>query len=148
MKRNYLFKSEEELAQFTEKFSKTIQSGAVLALVGDLGAGKTTFTKYLARELDIKQDVTSPTFTLAREYQGRLNTKPITFYHLDAYRLKNIEEAQSLGVEDWLADKDGILVIEWAEKIKELLPVDTIWFRFEHTDKTTERKLTIASYGD
>ncbi|MFC1632517.1 tRNA (adenosine(37)-N6)-threonylcarbamoyltransferase complex ATPase subunit type 1 TsaE [Patescibacteria group bacterium] len=144
MKTDYLFDSEEALAKFTKEFSKTIKSGSVIALVGDLGAGKTTFTKYLAKELGVEQEITSPTFTLAREYSGKVGSEPITFYHLDAYRLKNSEEAKALGLEDWLADKKGVLVIEWAEKIKDLLSPETIWLRFEHTKNPQERKLIIA----
>lgn len=102
------------------------QAGAVWALVGDLGAGKTHFVKGLAEGLGAAATVTSPTFTLVHEYaSGRL-----PLYHLDFYRLESADEALNLGLDEYL-DGDGLTVIEWADKFPMLLPAHTEWFYFE-----------------
>ncbi len=90
---------------------------------GGLGSGKTTLTKGIAAGLGVKEVVTSPTFTLISEYEGR-----IPLYHMDLYRLDSVEEFELLGVEDMLYGT-GISVIEWSEKAREILPEDTIFIR-------------------
>lgn len=110
--------------------------------MGDLGSGKTTFVQGLARGLGIKERILSPTFILMRQYDiktknqnknasfGRAKLKNL--YHIDLYRLVgNIEqEYRSLGLEEIVGEKENIVVIEWAEKVRGLLPADTIWIRF------------------
>ena len=93
----------------------------MLALNGDLGAGKTTFAKGVARGLGIEEEVTSPTFTVVSEYEGRLR-----LHHIDAYRLSGVEDFVSVGAEELLSDAGGICLIEWGDRIAEVLPADVL----------------------
>lgn len=105
-----------------ERFATTLQAGDVVALNGDLGAGKTHFSKGLVVGLGAGDEVTSPTFSLVQEYlSGRF---PI--YHFDFYRLETAEELISLGWDDYL-DEGGIILVEWADKFPEFLPDTTLW---------------------
>ena len=108
--------SPQKTKALAEMIGRAVSAGTLITLSGDLGAGKTTFTQGLAKGLDIDRKVTSPTFTIMKEYKGRL-----PLYHIDAYRLENI--TQDLGFEDYI-DGDGVCVIEWANFIeyKEIRP--------------------------
>ena len=121
--------SPAETIAFARQFAARLKPGDVVALSGDLGAGKTTFVKGLVG------NATSPTFTLIHQYPG-----PI--YHIDLYRLNTIQQALAIGIEDYLPAADGITVIEWAEKIESLLPANTIRVRIEVTSEN-ERHITI-----
>ena len=112
--------SEAETEALGERLAKCLRAGAVVALYGDLGAGKTAFVRGMARGLDIRESVTSPTFTIVNEYPG----DPALF-HFDMYRLKNAEELYGIGWEDYL-DRNGICVTEWSERIEEALPEDAV----------------------
>jgi tRNA threonylcarbamoyladenosine biosynthesis protein TsaE len=116
----------------------------VIALEGELGAGKTTFVQGLAKLFGIKAKVKSPTFNLMKKYKiGTKNKRQATnLYHLDCYRLKNHNDLLVLGIKDILKNKDNILLIEWPERIKKILPKKHIKIRFEHIDKNT-RKISI-----
>lgn len=104
-----------------------LRRGDILALCGDLGAGKTHFVKGLAAGLGAGAAVTSPTFTLIHEYlSGRL-----PLYHFDFYRLEDEDEVLKIGLDEYL-DGDGVCVIEWGDKFPDLLPTHTQWFRFTH----------------
>ena len=104
-------KSEYETRQFGEELARTLKPGDVIALIGDLGTGKTTLTKYIARELGIMQAITSPTFTIICEYKdGRL-----PLYHFDVYRLNSADEMLELGYEEYFFG-DGVCIVEWADK--------------------------------
>ncbi len=133
--------SEIETIEFAKKFAKNLKGGEVLALEGELGAGKTTFIKGLAEGLKVADTITSPTFVLLKEYKGKINDKKISFVHVDAYRADDIEDIKSVGIEDYLNRNDVILAIEWAEKIKEILPKSTINISFLHI-KEKERKIS------
>jgi len=137
-------KSVEETWDLAEKIAKILKAGDFLALVGDLGGGKTTFTKGLAKALDIKDEIQSPTFTLIKEYKVIQNRKYKIkkLYHLDMYRLCNIKEAKELGLEELFQEKDSIFVVEWADRIKELLPNHTKFIEFDFINETT-RKIII-----
>ena len=103
-----------------------VQPGDVLALTGDLGAGKTHFVKGLAAGLGVnKADVTSPTFTLVNEYNGGR----LPLFHIDLYRLDSAEEAIAIGLDEYLSSS-GVTVIEWADKFPELIPAAAKWRRF------------------
>jgi tRNA threonylcarbamoyladenosine biosynthesis protein TsaE len=117
--------SPAETFAFGQTVAAALQSGDVLALSGDLGAGKTHFVKGLAAGLGITTGVTSPTFTLIHEYPGGR----LALYHLDLYRLETADELTRIGFDDYL-DAEGVLAIEWAEKFPELLPAHTRWFDF------------------
>src|SRR3989338_5736369 len=101
-----------------EKLAKKLRRGDVVALYGDLGSGKTTFTKGIGKGLGVKNPVriNSPTFVLIKEYKGR-----IPLYHLDLYRLNDLKEIENLAIEEYIYG-DGVTVIEWAEKMECLLP--------------------------
>ncbi|MGY4691193.1 tRNA (adenosine(37)-N6)-threonylcarbamoyltransferase complex ATPase subunit type 1 TsaE [Salibacterium sp. K-3] len=100
-----------------EKLGSILAAGDVITLEGDLGAGKTLFTKGLARALQITETVNSPTFTIIKEYHGTL-----PFYHMDLYRLGG-EEAEEMGLEEYI-ESSGVCVIEWADRIEDILPPD------------------------
>jgi tRNA threonylcarbamoyladenosine biosynthesis protein TsaE len=111
----------------------------VIALYGELGAGKTSLVKGIAQGLEIQEHVTSPTFTLIQEYQGKL-----PMYHFDCYRLNSIEEFSQLGPDEYFFGK-GVCLIEWAEKIEPLLPPNRISIRIDYIDPVrlpTDRKIT------
>ena len=103
-----------------ERLARALRPGDVVALYGELGAGKTCFVQGLARGVEARNEVTSPTFIFINEYQGR-----IPIYHVDLYRTEGLQEILDLGVEEYLYG-DGITVVEWAEKIEHLLPAGTI----------------------
>ncbi len=116
-----------------QKIAKTIKGGEVFALIGDMGSGKTTFTKELGKNLGIKNTITSPTFVLMQEYKTGIKNKknaPLWLYHLDLYRSKNFEEIKALGVEEIWDRPETITVIEWADKITENLPKNSIKINF------------------
>lgn len=110
---------------FGEEVAKELQSGDIIALVGDLGAGKTHFSKGVVLGLGSDDDVTSPTFSLVNEYQGGR----IPIFHFDFYRLDSPDELEQIGWEEYL-DETGVVVVEWADKFPELLPEQTIWYQF------------------
>jgi tRNA threonylcarbamoyladenosine biosynthesis protein TsaE len=124
-----------EIARF---IGGKLRKGDILALSGELGSGKTCFTGGLARGLgvDEKYQITSPTFTLINEYPGRCK-----LYHFDVYRLNGYSEFEDLGYEEYFCGK-GVVVIEWAEKIVQILPADTFFISFEYIDEN-RRKIII-----
>ena len=136
--------SAEETEQIAFKYAQTLKKPIVISLVGDLGAGKTTFTKGFAKGLNIKEMVTSPTFTIMNDYTS--GTLPL--YHFDMYRLTSKEEAIELGFEEYfdLRKLDGICVVEWAENVKGLLPALYIEINFEKLEEE-KRKIQISVKG-
>jgi tRNA threonylcarbamoyladenosine biosynthesis protein TsaE len=125
-------KSAAETFEFGRQLADKLQAGDILALTGELGAGKTCFVKGLARGLGVTQAVTSPTFTLIHEYRGGR----LPLFHVDLYRLDSVAQALAVGIEDYL-NGAGVTVIEWAEKIAPLLPARTIHVRLTATGETT-----------
>ncbi len=117
----------EATIAFGREFAAQLAAGEVLALCGDLGAGKTHFVKGLAAGLGASTEATSPTFTLIHEYRdGRL-----PLFHFDLYRLEAEDELLRIGWDDYL-DDEGVLAIEWADKFPALMPPHTRWLRFSH----------------
>lgn len=109
--------SEQETFELGKEVGASAKSGDVFTLEGDLGVGKTIFTKGLAYGLGVREDVVSPTFTIVQEYEdGR-----IPFYHFDVYRIGDVEEMDEIGYEDYIHG-DGVCLIEWANLIEEILP--------------------------
>lgn len=121
-----LLPSPEDTLRWGEELGRSLEAGDVIALVGDLGAGKTHAVKGIARGLGSMREVTSPTFTLVHEYDG--GRLPV--FHFDFYRMDHAREAFSLGWDEIL-DERGIVVVEWADKFPELLPPHARWFQFE-----------------
>lgn len=151
--KTFISKSPEETINYALEFASRLQGGEILALHGDLGSGKTTFTKGLAEGLKINDIITSPTFVLLKEYTFRhaiLRPKShlrgaIGFLvHIDAYRADSIEDIKSVGIEDYFDRSDVVLVIEWAEKIKDILPENVININFSQGEEN-ERKIQIDS---
>ena len=130
--------SPEETEAWAAAWAKGLPDGTVIALRGDLGAGKTCFVRGLAAGLGITASVHSPTFTLINEYRG-----PRCLYHLDLYRLAGAEDAWEIGIDQYLPG-DGITAIEWAERISALLPVDTIEVTLEHGDEPHQRTIRVV----
>ena len=97
-------------------FSKKLKPGDIVLLTGELGAGKTVFVQGVAKGLNIKSRVISPTFVLVRKHRGKIDKKKINLYHIDLYRLENPSEIKNLGLEDIFEDISGIFLIEWGRK--------------------------------
>jgi len=130
-----LLKNEKETIKYGEKKSKNLQAGDILCLHGNLGTGKTTLTKGIAKGLKIKENITSPTFALMNIYNIK-NGKIKNFVHIDTYRLESEEDLIEIGVEDHLGAGDTVCVIEWPEKIEGLLKnKKTIDITIEHTEE-------------
>jgi len=112
---------------------------SVVALSGDLGAGKTTLTKSIAKILEIKKDITSPTFVIEKVYgiPKKTKSKFCRLIHIDAYRLENSYELDVLGWHEIVNDSSNIIFIEWPENVKKALPTDTLWVKLTHVDDTT-----------
>lgn len=115
--------------------------GSVLALHGDLGAGKTCFVQGLARALGVRGAVRSPTFTLVHEHAGSL-----PLYHIDLYRVGAADEALAFGLDEYLHGR-GVAAVEWAERVAPLLPAGTLHLRFECGAAPDERRITILRGG-
>ncbi|MGM8213845.1 tRNA (adenosine(37)-N6)-threonylcarbamoyltransferase complex ATPase subunit type 1 TsaE [Virgibacillus sp. W0430] len=119
--------SEQETIRLAAKLAMYLKPGDVLTLEGDLGVGKTTFTKGIAEGLGIKRVVTSPTFTIVKEYKGEL-----PLYHMDAYRLEHSDE--DIGFEEYFSGK-GITVVEWAQFIDEFMPVERLNIKIDYVSE-------------
>lgn len=122
-----------ELSEFVPKFAKGLKGGEMVGLVGDLGAGKTTFTQMLSKELGITDRVTSPTFVIMQSFSGQLlmNQKPVKLYHLDVYRLDDFKDLEGLGLSDFMGKENTVTVVEWADKFEDFWPEGMIWVRLE-----------------
>ena len=129
--------SPEETWALAAALADELGPGTVMALHGDLGAGKTCFVQGLAAALGIDEPITSPTYTLIGEYEGRL-----PLHHIDLYRLSGPEEAIGLGLEEYF-DVNGVTAIEWAERAEGLLPPDLLHVQIMVDDKTGTRTFRI-----
>lgn len=134
--------SEKETREVAEAFARRLKGGEVLALNGDLGAGKTAFVKGLAKGLGIRKAITSPTFVLMKVYPVKSGTIR-HFVHVDAYRLKGGASLRAIGLADYLGDPTAVVVIEWAERVRDILTKDALMLSFEHR-QGDERQLNIA----
>lgn len=114
-----ILNSLKDTEKFAKKFAKILTGGQVILLNGDLGAGKTTFTKFVLRALGVRDEVTSPTFTIMKEYAG----KKVKIYHFDMYRISSGEEAKEFGLEEYIysKDKNTLVFIEWSENVLDIL---------------------------
>lgn len=121
--------SAEETMGFAHQLAKSLQAGAVIGLVGNLGAGKTHFVKGLAQGLGSDSPVSSPTFTLVHEYADGV----CPLYHFDFYRMDQAQEIENIGWDEYL-DEAGIVVVEWADRFPELMPLHTQWWQISIGD--------------
>ena len=113
-------KNQEETRDFGIELAGSLEPGSVVALIGDLGTGKTTLTKYIAEGMGVRDTVTSPTFTIIREYDG----ERMSLFHFDVYRIDDPADMYEIGYEEYFFGS-GVSVVEWADRIEELLPVYT-----------------------
>lgn len=126
--------NEADTRALGHRIAEAAEPGDVVALIGDLGTGKTALTKYIAEGLGIKGDISSPTFTIVKEYRsGRL-----PLYHFDVYRLGSGDELIDIGAEEML-DGDGLCVIEWADIVADVLPEDALAIRLDYGENEGER---------
>jgi tRNA threonylcarbamoyladenosine biosynthesis protein TsaE len=150
--KKFLTKSEKETEKLGEKIGKKIleekldKTPKILALEGDLGGGKTTFLKGFAKGLGIKEKILSPTFILFRKFQIP-NSKFQNFYHIDCYRIEKEKEILNLGFREIIKDPKNIVAIEWAEKIKKILPKKILKIKFKILGKK-EREILIKWQRD
>ena len=132
-----IIKSEAETLALGLTIADAAEPGDIVALIGDLGTGKTALTKYIAEGLGVKEEIISPTFTIVKEYRsGRL-----PLYHFDVYRLSDGEELLDTGAEDYLEDS-GLSVIEWADIVADVLPADALVVMLEYAEEGA-RKITV-----
>ncbi|MEA3492963.1 MAG: tRNA (adenosine(37)-N6)-threonylcarbamoyltransferase complex ATPase subunit type 1 TsaE [Candidatus Margulisiibacteriota bacterium] len=131
-------RSASETIELGKKIGENLKPNGVVCLTGTLGAGKTTLIQGIAEGLGVKDYVTSPTFIIINEYQGR-----IPFFHVDLYRLNSVDEVEEIGIEEYFS-RGGACVIEWAEKLEELKPKSCCEIKIEIVSET-ERKICVSS---
>jgi tRNA threonylcarbamoyladenosine biosynthesis protein TsaE len=138
-KKEYHTFSPEETMEAAKEIASSLAPGSVIALHGDLGAGKTVFSRAFARALGITEHVSSPTFTIVQEYAYGAGHM---LYHLDLYRIDNPESALAFGVDEFLYDTNAISLVEWPERIEGLFPPHTLHIHIRHLGEN-ERLLTL-----
>ena len=130
--------SSRQTQKIAQKLAKSLNGGEVIALFGDLGAGKTVFVQGLARGLGIKRRIISPSFVFMRTYPIILSHQTLTFYHLDLYKGESMADLASLGLDE-IFSPESVVVLEWADRIKKELPKKRINVFFETIDEKTRR---------
>ena len=138
MEFKYISKSETDTIELAQNFESEKFPNMIICLDGELGSGKTMFAKGIAQALGIEEPITSPTFNIIKEYDGEL-----PLYHMDVYRLDG--NTDGVGIEEYF-HKGGVVVIEWADTIKEILPEEYLHIKFKVIDEN-KRFLTITPYG-
>lgn len=157
--KSFITNSPNETKKLGEGFARKVRHGGIIALQGELGSGKTTFVQGFLKRLRIKGPYTSPTFVVIKHYRPVTQSlKPKTqskkglwvtgcelwdIYHVDAYRV-NAKNVLSLGWEEIIADKNNIIIIEWADRIKKIIPKNCLWIIFKWIDNNT-RKIILKS---
>lgn len=137
-KKKQKLNSESDTRKLGLMIAEASEPGDIVALIGDLGTGKTSLTKYIAEGLGVTEEISSPTFTIVKEYRsGRL-----PLFHFDAYRLGSGEELLDIGAEDMLYDK-GLCVIEWADIVADVLPEDSLVVKLDYGDEEGTRIVEI-----
>lgn len=141
--RDYIVRtaSSEQTESLGRRLGRLLRSGDVIALSGDLGAGKTVLTRGIAQGAGAAGYFASPTFTLVREYPG-----PVPIYHVDLYRLDAPRQIEDIGFDEIL-DRAGAVVIEWAEKIRNWLPAEHLWVKIRLTNLENEREIEFIPQG-
>lgn len=139
MEYKFISKNEKDTIELAENFESEKFSGMVICLEGDLGTGKTLFTKGFASSMEIDEPITSPSYNIIKEYYSG----EMPLYHMDVYRLE--KDIESVGLPDYFG-KDGIVIIEWSDLIKKYLPIERIEIKFSIIDEN-KRLLKIIPYG-
>lgn len=138
---DFISHSEAQTRRFGARLGELLKGDEIIALEGILGTGKTRWVQGVAYGLQVEDQITSPTFTIVNEYHGR-----VTLYHIDLYRVSHVSEAMDVGLGDYLYG-DGVCVIEWADRVAEVLPPDHLWITFRHLDDA-KRRITIRAVGE
>lgn len=133
-------KSVKATKGLAQKLAKELPA-RIYALVGELGSGKTTFVQAFLRAWGVRGPITSPTFLIIKRFMI-YDLRFKNAYHIDAYRIKNAKELLALGLKEILANKQNIVLIEWAEKVKNYLPKETLWLEFKDGRGAQERIIT------
>jgi len=136
-------RSSSETQKFAEKLAPFLRAGDIISLTGDLGAGKTYFTQGLARGLGIDEKITSPTFTLIKEYS---NINGVSLFHFDVYRLKSLQEMLDIGYDEYFFG-DGVTVVEWGDKITPLISDEFLEIELKRLSDENTRKIKIITHG-
>lgn len=141
---DFFVKNIEQTMTIGRQIGKLANPGDVICLIGDLGTGKTHLTKGIAEGLDIHEHITSPTFNIVNEYDGKLK-----FYHFDVYRVNDPDEIAAIGFDEYIFS-DGVSVIEWANYIEELIPDEHLTITIEKVNNENEnlRKITLKNFGE
>lgn len=134
-------KTPEETIELGKKIGRLLKKGDILAMQGTLAAGKTTITKGIALSLGVNENITSPTFCLISEYEGKM-----PLYHMDVYRLEGTDDFENLGTDDMLYG-EGVSIIEWSEKIMDALPKKTIILKLEPQEDGS-RIITLQNWNN
>ncbi|MDU6115310.1 MAG: tRNA (adenosine(37)-N6)-threonylcarbamoyltransferase complex ATPase subunit type 1 TsaE [Paeniclostridium sordellii] len=132
--------NEEQTKDIGYKLGQLLTPKSVVCLIGDLGAGKTTMTQSLAKALEVDDYITSPTFTIVNEYEGR-----IPLYHFDVYRIGSSDEMYDIGFDEYI-DGDGVCIIEWANLIEDILPNEYLYIEMNY--KETGREMILTPKGE
>ena len=140
MQYEYITNSAQQTEQLGEKLGRILTPGTVLAYTGDLGAGKTAFTRGLAKGLEIPERITSPTFTIVNEYEGGR----LPLFHFDMYRLGSSDELFDIGWEDYLV-RGGVCAVEWSENVDDVLDSETIRVDIRRGESDDQRRITITN---
>ena len=141
MLKTYITNSSAETQDLANTFGKTIKPGEFVALYGNLGGGKTNFTQGLAKGLNIKKRIISPTFIILRQYKYKKGN----FYHIDLYRTQSLNDLLNLGIDEIINDKNNIIVVEWAEKMDKLMPKKRTDIHFKFLEEN-KREIIIEKY--
>jgi tRNA threonylcarbamoyladenosine biosynthesis protein TsaE len=138
----YSTESVEETSRIGEQLGRLLSKGNIVCLSGDLGAGKTAFTQGIAKGMGVKDYVTSPTYTIINEYEGRL-----PLYHFDVYRLNDVSEMYELGYEEYFFG-DGVVVLEWADIVRDIIPGERLWITILNTKGDNSREIIMEPTGE
>ncbi|MBN2286229.1 MAG: tRNA (adenosine(37)-N6)-threonylcarbamoyltransferase complex ATPase subunit type 1 TsaE [Tissierellales bacterium] len=131
----------EEMEMLAKIIAHCSQVGMILCLEGDLGAGKTTLTQLVGKHLGIIEFITSPTFSIIKEYKGTMN-----LYHMDAYRILNIDQAYDLDIDQYFYS-DGLFIIEWSDRIKDIIPANHVLLTIQHDFENNARNISVTGSG-
>lgn len=142
MKKEFITSSSVKTKNLAKKIAQEIlkkksqKTGFVIGLKGELGSGKTTFVQGFARALRIKEKISSPTFVIYKKFKIK-NSK--YFYHFDCYRIQEAKDILDLGFKEIISNGENIVIIEWADKIKKIMPKNTLWINFKFIDEKTRK---------
>lgn len=140
---SFVSRSEEQTKRLGMKLGKLLQAGDIICLEGPLGSGKTCFAKGIGIGMGVEEPITSPSFILINEYK---TPSGLTLYHIDFYRLNDpVEEALAIGIEEKFYG-DGVCVIEWADRARDIIPPERLWITFSHLD-THQRGILMEPSG-